>query len=141
MAEYIDLERAMVDGRVADLVTGGGQMSGDPGDSSVNGDPGSTPGFGTPPGQMSGALRPGAGRVSLRFHLRADLAQLWRVDQPTSSVPAAKQRRHDEPVASRCTRTRSITAARASPCSEALDALHRYPWPGDGRELEHAIER
>ncbi|TNF32980.1 MAG: DUF222 domain-containing protein [Deltaproteobacteria bacterium] len=88
MSDYLDLERAMLDGRVAAIITNGGQMSGDDpsqmsGDdaSQMSGDPSQMSGD---PSQMSGdeasaKLRPGAGRVSVRFHLRADLARLWRV--------------------------------------------------------------
>ena len=35
-----------------------------------------------------------------------------------------------------------VTAARLRGCTaEARDALRRYRWPGNGRELENAIER
>ena len=65
---YLDLERAMLDGTVAELLVSGGQMSGDDGSQS-------TPAFGTPPepSQMSGA-----GRVPLRLRLGAGIVAFWR---------------------------------------------------------------
>ena len=86
MEQYLDLERAMLDGTVAELLAHGGQMSG-------GGGPQSTPGFGAPtdPSQMSGepesvtrqnesgvGTRRGTGRVALRLRLRADLVAFWR---------------------------------------------------------------
>ncbi|PKN56345.1 MAG: hypothetical protein CVU56_16625 [Deltaproteobacteria bacterium HGW-Deltaproteobacteria-14] len=85
LAGHLDLERAILDGTVADLLVHGGQMSGDGGSQS-------TPGFGTPPGssQMSGdpesavemttrqvGTRRGAGRVALRLWLGAEMVAFW----------------------------------------------------------------
>jgi hypothetical protein len=99
MEQYFDLERAMLDGTIAELLAHGGQMSGGERPGSTPGlgahtqpsrmsggeRPGSTPGLAahTQPSQMSGTPesaeeRPVAGRVPLRLRLGADVAAFWR---------------------------------------------------------------
>ena len=79
LAGYLDLERAMLDGTVADLLVHGGQMSGDEGadPSQMSGDPESAVGTTT---HQDGAVgtRHGAGRVALRLRLGSDLVAFWR---------------------------------------------------------------
>jgi len=98
VAEYIALERAMLDGTIADALANGGtavdvgdgssQIFGEPdGSSQMFGEAdgpsqmfgeadGSSQMFGEPDGR--GGLAPGAGRVPLRFRLSRELLAWWR---------------------------------------------------------------
>ena len=100
LTAYLDLERAMLDGTVAELLVHGGQLSG-AASRQLSGDVASQM-SGAGGGQLSGdesaprapLVRPGAGRVPLRLRLRDDIVHLWhdverlfrRADEPGDFV-------------------------------------------------------
>ena len=75
LAEYLGLERAMLDGTVADLLVHGGQLSGEGAGQMSGGEPTQMSGDEADPGATP--LRQGAGRVPLRLRLRDDLVHHW----------------------------------------------------------------
>jgi DNA-binding NtrC family response regulator len=84
--------------------------------------------------ELEGLVRQGRFREDL--HYRVNVVPLW--------LPALKERRADIPALARAMLRirRAESHCRASDISdEAMDALQRYDWPGNLRELEHAIER
>jgi DNA-binding NtrC family response regulator len=73
---------------------------------------------------------------------RTDL--FYRLNVVPIHMPALRERREDIPLlAERFQRRRAAQTGRDVPrfSPEAMDALVRYPWPGNIRELENLVER
>jgi DNA-binding NtrC family response regulator len=77
-----------------------------------------------------------------RGDFREDL--FYRLSVVTIEIPPLRERRQDIPVLaqtllSRMSERRGLSPKRLSPC--AIEALERYEWPGNAREVENTLER
>ena len=67
---------------------------------------------------------------------------LWyRLNVVTLVVPPLRERREDLPVLARYFATAAAEGRRIELSDEAIDALTRYDWPGNVRQLENVIAR